>query len=132
MAFTHSKNTFISVNGSDLSPFTNQSNFGRKYDVHDVTCYGVDDHAFAGGLGNASFSMSGIYDNSATGPRDVLEPLLGTTVTAIRRVEGTGSGRPQDSVSVVVEEYVETSPVADMVAWSCSLQPTGAITSTNQ
>lgn len=132
MAFVHGKNTYISLNSVDLSAFTNTSTFTRKADTHDVTCYGKNDHVFSGGLGNGTASMGGIYDNGTTGPRDTIEPLIGTTVTLIRRPEGTGSGLPQDSVSVVVEEYVETSPTADMVSWSCSMQLTDAVTSTNQ
>lgn len=132
MAFVHGKNTFISLAGNDLSPFTKTSTFSRKADTHDVTTYGKNDHVFAGGLGNGDAAMSGVYDNTAAGPRDVIEPLIGTTVTMIRRPEGTGVGLPQDSVSVVVQEYVETNPVDDMVAWSCSLQPSDAVTSTNQ
>jgi len=132
MAFVHSKNTFISLNGSDLSAFTNTSEFGRKADKHDVTTYGKNDHVYEGGLGDGAMSMGGIYDNTTTGPRDVIEPLIGTVVVAIRRPEGTGSGKPQDSVNVLVEEYVESSPVADMVTWSLTLQPSDAVTSTNQ
>jgi hypothetical protein len=132
MAFVHSKDTFISLNGSDLSAFTNTSSLTRRADKHDVTTYGKDDHVYQGGLGDGAFSMGGIYDSTAAGPRDIIEPLIGTTVTLIRRVEGTGSGKPQDSVSVLVEEYVETSPVADMVQWTATLQPSDAVTSTDQ
>lgn len=132
MAFVHGKNTYISLNAVDLSAFTNQSEFGREADTHDVTCYGKNDHVFKGGLGNGTASMSGIYDDTATGPRDTIEPLIGTNVTLIRRPEGTGSGKPEDSVNVVVKSYKETSPVADMVAWAAELQLSDAVTSTNQ
>ena len=132
MAKVHGKNTFVSLNGSDLSAFANTSTMTRKSDKHDTTCYGADDHEYEGGLGDGSASIGGVYDNSATGPRDVIEPLVGTKVTYIRRPEGTGSGKAQDSMTVLVEEYVETSPVADMVSWSVTLQPSGAITSTDQ
>jgi len=132
MSFVHSKNTVFLLNGIDLSAFTNQSSFGRRADTHDVTTYGKDDHVFVGGLGNSDMSASGIYDNGATGPRDVIEPLVGQTVPCVRRPEGTGSGRPQDTVNVVVGEYVETSPVADMVAWSVQLQGSDTVTSINQ
>jgi hypothetical protein len=132
MAFVHSKNTVITLNAVDLSAFCKTSSFGRKADKHDVTTYGKNDHVYAGGLGDGEASMEGVYDNSATGPRDVIEPLIGTVVTLIRKPEGTGSGLPQDSVSVLVEEYVETSPVADMVSWSVKLQLSDAVTSTNQ
>lgn len=132
MAFTHGKNTFISLNAVDLSAFTNTSEFERSADSHDTTCYGKADHTFQGGLGNATAKMSGIYDDTTSGPRDTIEPLIGTVVTLVRRPEGTGSGKPQDSVSVLVTKYVETNPVADMVAWSCEMQCSDAVTSTNQ
>jgi len=106
MTLVHSKSTVITVGGADLSAFTNESSFGRKADKHDVTTYGKNDHVYAPGLGDGDFSMGGVYDNSVTGPRDVLEPLVGTMVTVIRKPEGTGSGLPQDSFSSLLEEYV--------------------------
>lgn len=132
MAFVHGKDTYISLNAADLSAFTNTSELGRTSDKHDVTTYGKTSHVYVGGLLDGAASMGGIYDNTATGPRDIIEPLIGTTVTLVRRPEGTGSGRPQDSVTVLVEEYVETNPVADMVTWSCKLQCSDEIASTNQ
>lgn len=132
MTFVHGKDTYISLDGDDLSAFSNSSDLTRKSDKHDVTTYGKDDHVYSGGLGDGEANISGIYDNGATGPRDVIEPLIGTVVTLVRRPEGTGSGLPQDSVSVLVEEYVETAPVADMVTWSVKLQLSDAVTSTNQ
>lgn len=132
MAFVHGKKTYVSLNGSDLSPFSNTSTMSRKADKHDVTTYGKDDHVYEGGLGDGTSSIGGTYDNTATGPRDVIEPLIGTVVPFIRRPEGTGAGLPQDSVNALVEEYVETAPVADYVSWSVTLQLSGAVTSTNQ
>jgi hypothetical protein len=132
MAFVHAKDTFISLAGNDLSAFCNTSELTRKGDKHDLTTYGKDDHVYGPGLGDGEASMGGFYDNTSTGPRDIIEPLVNTVVTLIRRPEGTGSGLPQDSVSVLVEEYVETSPVADYVTWSVKLQLSDAVTSTNQ
>lgn len=132
MAFIHGKETVIKLGASDLSAFTNTSTFTRTADSHDVTTYGKDDHVFAGGLGNGTASMGGIYDNGATGPRDVIEPLIGTEVVLTRQPEGTGSGLPQDVVDVIITSYVETSPVADMVSWSCEMQLSDAVNSTNQ
>jgi hypothetical protein len=132
MAFTHGKNTVITLNAVDLSTYTNTSTFTRGADSHDVTTYGKNDHCYAGGLGNNTFSMGGIYDNGSSGPRDTIEPLVGTVVTLIRRPEGTGSGLPQDSVSVLVTSYVETSPVADMVTWSMEGQCSDTVNSANQ
>jgi hypothetical protein len=133
MSFVHGKNTYFSLGGADLSSFTNQSSFTRAGDVHDTTTYGKNDHVFDPGLGNSNASASGIYDSTvSTGPRAVIEPLVMTKTTMIRRVEGTGSGKPQDSLDVVVMSYVETSPVADMVTWSVELQGSDAVNSTPQ
>lgn len=132
MAFRHGKDTVITLNAVDLSAFVNTSEFGRTGDSHDVTTYGKQSHVYSGGLLDGTASMAGIYDDGATGPRDVIEPLIGTVVTLIRKPEGTGPGKPQDSVSVLVTGYTETNPVADMVSWSCAMQLSGEVTSTNQ
>lgn len=133
MAFVHGKNTFISLDGDNLSTYVNTSELGRTSDSHDVTTYGKDSHVFSGGLLNGTASMQGIYDNTAnTGPRAVIEPLIGTVVELIRQPEGTGSGLPQDKVDVLVTGYTETNPVADMVTWQCQMQLSDDVDSTAQ
>lgn len=133
MAFVHGKDTFISLDGDNLSAFCNTSTLTRQADSHDVTTYGQDSHVFVGGLGNGTASIGGFYDNTAsTGPRAVIEPLVGTVVVLIRQPEGTGSGLPQDEVNVLVTNYVETSPVADIVTWTAALQLSGDIDTTAQ
>ncbi len=131
--FIHGKDTYISLNAANLSTFVNTSELSREADEHDVTTYGKAAHVVQGGLLGGKASMAGIYDNTAgTGPRAVIRPLIGTVVTLIRRPEGTGAGKPQDSVSVHVKSYVETNPVADMVAWSCEMTLSDVVTSTTQ
>ncbi|GIF71907.1 hypothetical protein [Asanoa siamensis] len=132
MGWVHGKKTVLILNGVDISAYCNTSEFERNADKHDTTTYGKDDHEYDGGLGDGAASCGGLYDNTAAGPRDTIEPLVGTKVTLVRRPEGTGAGLPQDSVTVLIEKYVETSPVAEYVAWSCTMQPSGAVTSTNQ
>lgn len=133
MTFVHSKDTVLIVDGDDISQYSNTSEFERGADEHDVTTYGKNDHVFSGGLGMGAASMGGFYDNTAgTGPRAVIEPLIGSVVPLIRRPEGTGAGKPQDSVNVLIKKYVETSPVADMVTWSCEMTLSDAVTSTTQ
>lgn len=133
MTFIHGKNTYVSLNGSDLSAYSKKSGWERGADTHDTTTFGLDDYRFQGGLKKGSASIEGVYDNTGgTGPRAVINALIGSTVTFIRRPEGTGAGKPQDSVSVVVEKYVETNPVEDMVTWSVELKLAGAVTSTTQ
>lgn len=138
MTFVHARNTYLSLDGNDLSAFTNTSSWEDSADKHDVTCYGANRKAYSPGLGDGKLSFGGVYDNTAAGPKAVIEAIKDAQagpddlVTLIRRPEGTGSGRPQESVQVMVEKYTESSPVADMVTWSCDLQPSGDIARTTQ
>lgn len=135
MAFVHGKDTVVTVDSNDLSAFANTSEFNPTTDSHDVSTYGTDGHVFEGGLTNGTFTVSGIYDNTAsTGPRAVLQPLKGTAakVTVTRQPEGAGSGLPQDTFDGLLTSYTETNPVADMVSWSAEFQVSGSVDSTAQ
>jgi hypothetical protein len=133
MSFVHGRHTFISLDGDDLSVYTDSSELGLTADTHDVTTYGKDAHVYEGGLTDGTAKMSGTYDNTAgVGPRAVIRPLIGSKVVLVRRTEGTGSGKPQDTVDVVVKGYTETNPVADMVKWSADLQCSDDVDSTPQ
>lgn len=131
----HSKSTYISLDGVDISTYTNASAFNRNLDSHDITTYGLDDHAFGTGLKVSTVSLGGFYAVGVSGtPSTVIEPIwdAADTVTLIRRLEGTGSGKPQESCSVQVLNYVESSPVADYIQWTAELQVSGAVDKTTQ
>src|SRR5690606_41769714 len=87
MAAVHGKNAFISVEGNDLSEFCNNIQMPREADSHDVTTFGNSAHRYVGGLVDGTLTLQGIYDSTAGGPQDVLEPLLGTTCTIVRSEE---------------------------------------------
>lgn len=132
MSFVHGRNTVITLNGTDLSAFVTTSQIEKNADKHDVTTYGQTTHVYSGGLKDGTATMSGVYDNGVAGPRATILALIGTTVTLVRRPDGTGAGKAQDSVTVLVEKYTETNPVADMVTWSCDMQLAGPVTTTAQ
>lgn len=133
MATAKSKNVVVLINGTDISQYCDSSEHHVKPDIIDKTTYGKDAHVKEGTLLDGNGSLGGIYDTSAVaGPRAILEPLNGQTVPYIRRVEGTGAGKPQNSVSVVVGEYVETAPVADIVRWTCALEYSDSVNNTPQ
>ena len=133
MANIHGKDTFVSLNASDLSQYSNNVEFNRKADSHDVTTFGNDSHRKHGGLFDGKATIQGVYDNTAsTGPQAVLNPLIGTVVELIYRPEGTGSSLPERTVDVLVMDYTETSPVADMVTWACEVEFDGDVDLTAQ
>lgn len=128
MAKVHGKDTYVSLDGDDLSAYANNVEYNRTGDSHDVTTFGNDAHVFNGGLLNGTATVTGIYDNTAlTGPRGVITPLIGTVVPLVYRPEGTGAGLPEDTVDVLVTSYAETAPVADMVTWVAQLQLSGDV-----
>lgn len=134
MAKKHGKSTVVKVNANDLSTYANASEFTRTADTHDTTTYGNDAHRYNGGLLDGKFVMSGLYDTTAvTGPRAVLVPLLGVDgTTVVRQPEGAGVGKPQDSFSGVLNSYVESNPVADMVTWTSEWSVDGTVNSAPQ
>lgn len=132
MAKIHGKNVFVSLDGDDLSTFANNVEYSGEADTHETTCFGKNSKTYQGGLKDGTATISGIYDSDVTGPRAVIKPLLGSTVEYIYRPEGTGTGKPQDTVDVVVQSYEETAPVGDMIAWSCEVQFTDDVTTAAQ
>lgn len=133
MAKVHGKGTFVSLDASDISSYTNSTVFNRESDTHDTTAYGVDDHEHDPGLLLGTITIGGFYDDTAvTGPAEAIEPLLGTTVEFVYQAKGTGSGLPQKSCNVIVQNFNVSAPVADMVTWTSELLITGSVDRTAQ
>lgn len=131
MAFVHGKNTYVSLNGTDISAFTRSTTYNTEADTHDVTCYGKTRKVYVGGLVDATVTLEGWYQGTS-GARTVVKPLVGTNVTWVFRPEGTGSGKPQDTADVVVSSYNESSPVDNVIQWTCELQLSDTIAVTGQ
>lgn len=134
MPKVHGKDTYVSLDGVDIGIHGTNVEYGRSGDSHDVTTFGSgDSHVFLGGLKNGTASMSGMYDSTAvTGPRAAITPLIGTVVEMIYRPEGTGAGRPQDTVDVLVTAFNETAPVAGYVTFVAELQLSGDVVQSTQ
>lgn len=133
MTRQHGKDTVYLLDSKDLSQYSDNSGVTLGAMIHDMTTYGHDSQVNAGGLLTSAFTLSGKYDTQAsTGPRAVIVPLIGQTVNFKHRPEGTGTGKPQDSVSVVVGNYVQTHPVGDYVTWTCDLTGSDDVDSTPQ
>lgn len=132
MARKHSKLTVILIDGNNISEFCTDSNCEQSSGTEDNTTYGrnavVKDPTLLDGV----FACSGKYDDSATGPRAVLKPLVGTKVNVKYRPEGTGSGLPQDSFDAVITKYTETAPIAGYRLWSLETECSDEWDSTDQ
>ncbi len=132
MASKHSKFTVIVVDGNDISAYCTDSNRERTSKTEDATVYGKNAEVYEGTLLSGAFGCSGRYDTTAAGPRAVIDPLVGTTVTIQYRPEGTGSGLPQDEFDAVITGYSETAPVAGYRMWAMTTQPSDEWSLTDQ
>ena len=132
MAKVHGKGTVIKV-GASIVKGANTSSLPRTADVHETTEYGVDDAGNQGGLKRGTFTMGGVYDDTeTTGPDDLLKGHEGETLAITYQIEGTGSGKPQAVFDAVLNSYVTTSPVNNMVTWQADFTRDGAIDDTPQ
>lgn len=134
MAFRHGKDTVVKVNGVDLSEFSNSTAFNDETEANETTTYGRNRKTYMGGLGDGKITLQGVYDDGAAGPRATLKPLkdAGNAVPFILQPEGTGSGKAQSSVSVIITAFNESLPVGDVIAWTCEMQMTGPLDETDQ
>lgn len=132
MAFIHGKDGVVLLNGVDLSAFSNNIEWGKSADSHDVTTFGKASHVKQGGLFDGTVTLQGVYDDGIISPEAIIEPLIRTVVPLIYRPEGTGAGKPQRTVNVLVQEYTETVPVADMITWQLTMESSGDVAKTTQ
>lgn len=122
MARSHGRLTQITINADDLSAYTNASDLERGADSHDTTTYGASHHRHEGGLKDGTFKCSGFYEVGADGPHQTLAGIVGTVVEIIRKIEGTGSGKPLETWDALLVKYTESAPVADYVQWAAEFE----------
>lgn len=120
------------LDSATLTDFVDTVTFTESADSLDVTTFGSNGHRKRGGLTDGTIAIGGVYDSTAAGPHDDIQPLIGTVVTFDWRPEGTGSLLPTVTGSVLVQNYVESSPVADIVRWTAALEIDGDVTAGNQ
>jgi hypothetical protein len=113
----------ILIAGNNISTHCTDSTCERNSGTEDNTTYGKNSVVKDPTLLDGVFSCGGKYDDSATGPRAVLEALVGTKVNIKYRPEGTGSGLPQRSFDAVITKYTESAPVAGYRLWTLETEP---------
>jgi hypothetical protein len=129
MAFVNGKNAKFTINSVDLSAFMTSVKVDRKADSHDVTTFGSNSHKYAAGLKDASITLEGVYDDGTTGPGATLRAMVGGAAQAFEYdPEGDTTGNPTVTGNVLVLDYAESVPVADMISWTADLQVTGDLT----
>lgn len=128
VAPSHGRLTVLTVATKDISLATKTSNFSGSADVHDTSGYGLTSRTKIGGLKDGKFTASGEYDTTAsTGTPSSLEGQEGTTHAIVRKVTGTGTGKPQEVFSAVLSKIDISAPHDDIVTWSAEWDVTGDV-----
>lgn len=138
MARAKGKGSYFSIEDSagstlrNISPYIDSVDVSHDTDMLDITTLGSEARTFDSGLTNCTFTISGVWDNTATtGSRTVLASLRGleTTVGFEYGPAGNGSGAIKESGECFVSNYGESAPVGEMVRFTASIQVSGAVTS---
>jgi hypothetical protein len=135
MGQVHGRKAYWSLDGVDLSQYGDATDPERTADSHETTTYHPTrkGKTYSGGNLDGTCTVGGLYESGASNtPRVVIENQLGETVAFIYRPEGTGTGKPEKTVDVVITKYTESIPVGDMIRWSADLQFTGDVAVTTQ
>ena len=125
MAFKSGKNSFFSVDGTDISSKVDSLSLSRDVNTLETTSFGSDQATFVVGIEGLSISGSGSYDSTADG---VMAGLFdGSTVAFDYRPDNTSSA-PKYTGNALVTNYTLDSSATDKVSFSFSLIVSGAVT----
>ena len=125
MAFISGKDSFFSVDGTDISSYVNQLSLSRDVNTLETTSFGSDQATYVVGVEGLSISGSATFDATADG---VFAGLFdGSSVAFDYRPDNTSS-QPKYTGNAFVTNYSIDSSATDLVSISFSLIVTGAVT----
>lgn len=139
MPFVHGKGAHIRIRDTggtvrDLSAYVDEVSFPWKVDPAETTTFGKNSKTYIVGLKDASLSVRGKFDSTATsGPDVVLSGLLGAPPAASGThfqygPEGSTTGKPRYHGDCILTSYEVSAPVGDVVTFSAEFQVTGDVT----
>lgn len=136
MAYIHGKNTVVLWDANDLSVFTESTDWNDGVAAEKVTTYGPTRtrESYGSSLGDGKITCKGTSDDGAAGPAKVLEALMdaGNLVTFTFRPKGTGAGKPQKAVSVLITAFNVSQPASGYSKWTCEMQMSGTVNRADQ
>lgn len=136
MAFVHGKGAAFKIDDAagtlqTLTAYLDSVELNNVGDVAESTTMGAEAKTYLSGQTDATISISGKYDSTAsTGPDVVLNGIVGKETTSSFEYgpEGGTSTKVKYSGECFLTSYVVSAPVADVVTFTADFQVTGAIT----
>ena len=132
MAFVHGKDSDFRLDNAsgsltDISTYVNNVDFPETADVAETSTLGSSAKSYVVGLKDATIGLSGLFDATLDA---IAGAVVGQSATLSFQYspEGTASGKVKYTGEAIMTNYSLSSPVGDVVAWSCDLQVSGAVT----
>lgn len=136
MAFIHGKNTVVLWGATDLSTYTESTDWNYGVEAEETTTYGPtrENKSFSASLGTGTITCKGTSDDGVAGPDAVLQTLQDAKnpVTFTFRPKGTGAGKPQQIVDVLITAFNISQPAGGYCKWTCDMQMSGTVNRANQ
>lgn len=131
MAFKHGSDSTVTVDdsGGTARSITgvDSVSLSQNGEPAEVTSLGDNSKAFIAGLKDATVSISGSWDVTATTGNDVvLGGIVGGTAGTV--VYSPDGGTTTYTFEALCTSYEMSSPVADKVSFSADFQQTGGVT----
>ena len=129
--FVHGKSVDFALDDTggtsrNISDTLNSVDFPEVTETADTTAFGSSSRSFIVGLESATISISGLWDATVDGY------IKGGTEPASRSFiygpAGSTGGNVKYTGEAILTNYSVSSPVGDVVTYSCDLQVTGAVT----
>jgi hypothetical protein len=138
MAFTHGKGAVFKIDNAGgtlqiLTTYIDSIEFDNSVDTAESTTMGAEAKTYLSGQSDATLSITGKFDGTATtGPHVILSGLVGLETTSSFEIgpEGTTAGKQKILGECFLTDYKASMPVGDVVSFSADFQVTGAVTYT--
>lgn len=136
MPFVHGKGLAFKIDNAagvlqTLTAYVDSVDLNQSVDTAESTTAGAEAKTYLSGQSDATLSISGKYDSTASsGPDVTLNGLIGleTTSTFEYGPEGGTTGKIKYTGECFLTGYTISAPVGDVVSFTADFQVTGAIT----
>ena len=137
--FKHGKNAYFALDGVsaslvNISDTLNEISLPREIETAETTSFGQNDKTYITGLGDATISLSGMFD--ATVDTQVAGNIANLKSGSVASLSfeygpaGSASANPKFTGEALITSYEVSSPVGDVITYSLELQVTGGVTGT--
>lgn len=135
--FNHGKNAYFALDGVagtlvKLSDTLNEISLPQEIETAETTVFGVTDKTYITGLGDATISLSGMFDATADAMinGNIANLKSGSVASLSFEYGPSGSAVSSRKFSgeAIITSYEVGSPVGDVISASLELQVSGGVT----